>query len=44
MQYLIAYDIENTKNRTKLFEKLKDFGLKPVQNRFFMASYQMLKN
>ena len=35
MQYLIAYDIENTKNRTKLFEKLKDFGLKPVQKSLF---------
>lgn len=35
MQYLIGYDIENTKNRTKLFEKLKDFGLKPVQKSLF---------
>lgn len=35
MQYLVDYDIENTKNRTKLFEKLKDFGLKPVQKSLF---------
>ena len=26
MRYLICYDIEDNKNRTKLFERLKDFG------------------
>lgn len=35
MQYLICYDIEDNKNRTKLFEKLKDFGLLAVQKSVF---------
>lgn len=35
MQYLICYDIEDNKNRTKLFERLKDFGLLAVQKSVF---------
>ncbi|ARR00217.1 CRISPR-associated endonuclease Cas2 [Campylobacter porcelli] len=35
MRYLICYDIEDNKNRTKLFERLKDFNLLPVQKSVF---------
>lgn len=35
MRYLICYDIEDNKNRTKLFERLKDFGLLAVQKSVF---------
>jgi len=34
-QVLVSYDIENNKNRTKLFKELKDLGLKPVQKSVF---------
>lgn len=30
-QIIVAYDIEDTKKRTKLFETLKDFGLISIQ-------------
>ena len=30
-QFIIAYDISETKNRTKLFESLKDLGLISIQ-------------
>ncbi|MBZ7986684.1 CRISPR-associated endonuclease Cas2 [Campylobacter canadensis] len=33
--YLVSYDIENTKNRTKLFEELKDLGLLNIQKSVF---------
>lgn len=35
MDYFISYDIEDNKSRTKLFERLKDFGLKPIQKSLF---------
>ncbi|MCR4941890.1 MAG: CRISPR-associated endonuclease Cas2 [Campylobacter sp.] len=35
MKFLVCYDIENSKNRTKLFERLKDFGLFAVQKSVF---------
>jgi hypothetical protein len=31
-EVMVAYDIEDSKNRTKLFKKLKDISLKPIQN------------
>lgn len=30
-EVLVAYDLEDNKSRTKLFEKLKDLGLCPIQ-------------
>ncbi|EDY86875.1 CRISPR-associated protein Cas2 [gamma proteobacterium HTCC5015] len=32
---LVAYDIEDNKARSRVFEKLKDIGLKPVQKSVF---------
>ena len=34
-KYLVCYDIENNKTRTKFFEKMKDFGLQPIQKSVF---------
>lgn len=34
-EVLVAYDIENTKDRTKLFKKLKDISLLPIQKSVF---------
>lgn len=33
--FIVAYDIGNTKVRTRVFETLKDFGLKHVQESVF---------
>lgn len=33
--YLISYDIEDSKSRTKLFEELKDLGLLNIQKSVF---------
>lgn len=33
--YLISYDIEDNKSRTKLFEELKDLGLLNIQKSVF---------
>lgn len=33
--YIVTYDISNTKMRTKVFESLKDFGLKHIQGSVF---------
>lgn len=30
-KYIICYDIENVKNRNKLYKSLKNFGLVPIQ-------------
>lgn len=35
VQVLVSYDIADTKKRTKLFESLKDVGLKPIQKSLF---------
>lgn len=35
MQYLVCYDIEDTKNRTKLSESLLDLGLIRIQKSVF---------
>lgn len=40
VNYLISYDIENTKNRTKLFENLKDLGLISIQKSVFYGKLQ----
>lgn len=40
VNYLISYDIENTKNRTKLFENLKDLGLINIQKSVFYGELQ----
>jgi CRISPR-associated protein Cas2 len=34
-EVMVAYDIEDSKNRTKLFKKLKDISLKPIQKSVF---------
>lgn len=34
-EVLVSYDIGNTKNRTKLFKKLKDISLSPIQKSVF---------
>ena len=34
-EVLVSYDIENTKQRTKLFNKLKDISLIPIQKSVF---------
>jgi len=34
-QIIVSYDIENNKNRKKLFEELKDIGLVPIQKSVF---------
>lgn len=34
-QVLVSYDISDTKRRNKLFEALKDVGLKPIQKSLF---------
>lgn len=34
-QVIVSYDIENNKNRTKLFEELKDIGLVAIQKSVF---------
>lgn len=34
-EVLVCYDIENTKNRTKLFKKLKDISLVAIQKSVF---------
>jgi len=34
-QIMVSYDIEDNKNRKKLFEELKDIGLKPIQKSVF---------
>jgi CRISPR-associated protein Cas2 len=37
-EYLLCYDVTDTKKRSKLFERLKDFGLFPVQRSVFWGS------
>ena len=34
-QVIVSYDIEDNKNRKKLFEELKDIGLKSIQKSVF---------
>ena len=34
-EFLVSYDIEDTKQRTKLFNKLKDISLIPIQKSVF---------
>ena len=34
-QVIVSYDIADTKMRTKLFEALKDQGLRPIQKSLF---------
>lgn len=34
-EYLVSYDIEDTKNRTKIFKELERNGMKPVQKSVF---------
>jgi len=34
-QIIVSYDIENNKNRNKLYEELKDIGLMPIQKSVF---------
>lgn len=34
-EVIVSYDIEDTKNRTKLFKKLKDISLGPIQKSVF---------
>lgn len=34
-QVIVSYDISSTKNRNKLFEELKDLGMRPIQKSVF---------
>jgi len=34
-QVIVSYDIENNKQRKKLYDELKDIGLKPIQKSVF---------
>ncbi|HRF56138.1 MAG TPA: CRISPR-associated endonuclease Cas2 [Campylobacterales bacterium] len=34
-EIIVTYDIEDNKNRKKLFEELKDMGLAPIQKSVF---------
>lgn len=34
-EVLVSYDIENNKQRKKIFEQLKDIGLEPIQKSVF---------
>jgi len=34
-EYIVAYDIEDNKDRTKLFDELKNCGLAPIQKSVF---------
>lgn len=34
-EIIVTYDIEDNKNRKKLFEELSDLGLKPIQKSVF---------
>ncbi|PHR86634.1 MAG: CRISPR-associated endonuclease Cas2 [Moritella sp.] len=34
-EVLVAYDVENNKQRKKLFDQLKDIGLMPIQRSVF---------
>jgi CRISPR-associated protein Cas2 len=48
-EVIISYDIEDNKSRTKLFDALKDFGLKPIQKSVFWgilinAEYREIKS
>ena len=36
-KYIICYDIENVKNRNKLYKSLKNFGLVPIQYSVFFG-------
>jgi CRISPR-associated protein Cas2 len=38
IEVMISYDIEDNKVRTKLFDKLKDFGLRPIQRSVFWGT------
>lgn len=37
LEYIVVYDIQKDKIRTKVFERLKDFGLIPVQKSAFLG-------
>ncbi len=37
-EVLVSYDIEDNKNRKKLFEELKDMGLNSIQKSVFGES------
>ncbi len=37
-EYIVGYDIEDNKIRNKIFEKLKDFGLIPIQKSIFFGA------
>mgnify|MGYP003372834757 CR=1 FL=1 len=48
-KYLICYDVDNDRNRKKLFKFLKDLGLVPIQLSVFygdlnQAEFNSLKN
>ena len=38
-EVLVTYDIEDNKNRKKLFDKLKDMGLNSIQKSVFCPFY-----
>jgi CRISPR-associated protein Cas2 len=40
-EVIVTYDIEDNKNRKKLFEALKDMGLNPIQKSVFWGHLKM---
>jgi len=34
-EYIVVYDVSDTKQRTKLYEALKDYGMMPIQKSVF---------
>jgi hypothetical protein len=41
---VVAYDIENNKDRKKMFDGLKDIGLRPIQKSVFGEKYPSQRN
>ena len=44
VQVIVGYDISDTKNRTKMFNDLKDVGLLPIQKSLFWGIFYHLRN
>lgn len=40
---IIAYDIEENKKRNKIYDKLKDFSLNPIQKSVFFGNISALE-
>lgn len=40
-EVIVSYDIEDNRNRKKLFEELKDMGLSPIQKSVFWGHLKL---